>query len=218
MQGVTRTRRQGRSAVVGGAVGLDTGLAALVDEFAHGVLLTTVDARLLHANQVARHELLRGAALGLWKGDFVQGCRPECDRELQVALARTVHGRRSLVRLEAMEGLPLLVAVVPVRTAAGESPRCAVMFSRQGMCDALMLGFYARRYGLTPAEEQVLAVLCEGLSAPQAAKRLQVAVSTVRSHVRSICIKARSNGVRELIVRVAKLPPMCSAIARPALH
>jgi DNA-binding CsgD family transcriptional regulator len=218
MELVAEKGKQGGVAAVAGAAGPESGLAALVDELAHGVLLTTFDARLLHANQVARHELVRGGAIGLWDGGFVQACRPESDRELQSALARSSHGKRSLVYLEAMEGAPLAVAVVPLKPVSGDPARCAVVFSRRSVCDPLMLGFFARRHGLTATEEQVLAVLCEGLSAPQAATRMKVAVSTIRSHVRSICAKTRASGVREIVRRVAVLPPVVPAFPHHAVH
>src|SRR5947208_2195210 len=89
------------------AAGPEGGLAALVDELAHGMVITTEHGRMLHANQAARHELVRAKAIGLWEGALVQACRPECDRELQVAIARAGTGRRSLVQLAALEGPPL---------------------------------------------------------------------------------------------------------------
>lgn len=218
MEVVAEKGKQGGVAAVAGAAGPESGLAALVDELAHGVLLTTADARLIHANQVARHELVRGGVIGLWDGGFVQACRPESDRELQVALTRAGQGRRCLVSLEALEGPALSVAVVPLKPVAGDPARCAIVLPRRSVCDPLMLGFFARRHGLTPTEEQVLAVLCEGLSAPQAARRMNVAVSTIRSHVRSICAKTRASGVREIVRRVAVLPPVAPAFPHPAVH
>lgn len=218
MEVVAEKGKQGGVAAVAGAAGPESGLAALVDELAHGVLLTTADARLIHANQVARHELVRGGVIGLWDGGFVQACRPESDRELQVALTRAGQGRRCLVSLEALEGPALSVAVVPLKAVAGDPARCAIVLSRRSVCDPLMLGFFARRHSLTPTEEQVLAVLCEGLSAPQAARRMNVAVSTIRSHVRSICAKTRASGVREIVRRVAVLPPVAPAFPHPAVH
>jgi DNA-binding CsgD family transcriptional regulator len=41
-----------------------------------------------------------------------------------------------------------------------------------------------------------------------------VAVSTVRSHVRSMCGKTHSHGVRALVGQVAVLPPL----GMPRLH
>ena len=71
-------------------------LAGLLDELAHGVVLTTGTGRMLHANQSARHELARAGALALSDAGAVQACSPECDRELQAAIARAAAGRRSL--------------------------------------------------------------------------------------------------------------------------
>jgi DNA-binding CsgD family transcriptional regulator len=200
------------------AAGLEGSLAAAMDELAHGIVVTTEQGRILHANQAARHELVRAKSIALWEGGLVQACRPECDRELQVAIARAAGGRRSLVHLAALEGPGIAVAVLPIKHAAAEAARCALTFSRASVCDPLMLGFFARRHGITPAEQQVLANLCEGMSAPQIAAQLHVAVSTIRSHVRSICAKTRASGVRELVRRVAVLPPVAPAFPHEAVH
>ena len=218
MELVTREGKQGGGLVADSAAGSPGGLAALMDELAHGVVLATGDGRLLHANQAARQELMRASAICLWQGGVVQACRPEFERELQCAISRAAAGRRSLVHLQALEGPGISVAVLPVRTGAGESPRCALVFSRAEVCDPLMLGFFARRHGITPAEQQVLAILCEGFNAPQIAAQLKVAVSTVRSHVRSLCAKTRTSGVRELVRRVAVLPPVAPLVPKPAFH
>jgi DNA-binding CsgD family transcriptional regulator len=190
------------------------GLAALIDELAHGVVITTEEGRILHANQAARHELVRAKCIALWQGGLVQACRPECDSELQLAIARAAGG---LVHLAALEGPGISVAVVPLKHSAADA-RCALVFSRASVCDPLMLGFFARRHGITPAEHQVLAGLCEGMSAPQIASQLRVAVSTIRSHVRSICAKTRASSVRDLVQRVAVLPPVAPAFPHEAVH
>ena len=220
MELIVQEGKQGGSSghAADSAAGSQGGLAALMDELAHGVVLTSAEGRMLHANQAARHELVRASAIGLWEGGLVQACRPECDRELQSALARASNGRRSLVHLAAMEGPPLVVAVMPVKPHAGEAGRCALVFSRGRVCDPLMLGFFARRHGITPAEELVLASLCDGHSAPEIAQQLKVAVSTVRSHVRSICAKTRTSSVREVVQRVAVLPPVAPAFPHEAVH
>lgn len=209
-------KQAGSGAAEAGACRSD--LAGLLDELAHGVVLTTGTGRMLHANQAARHELARAGALALSDAGAVQACHPECDRELQAAIARAATGRRSLVHLAAPEDRTLVVAVVPVKATAAEGQRCALVFSRPSVCDALMLGFFARKHGITPAEELVLASLCTGSSAPQIAGQLNVAVSTVRSHVRSICAKTRTASVRELVQRVAVLPAVAAAFPHEAVH
>ena len=81
-----------------------------------------------------------------------------------------------------------------------------------------MLCFFARSHSLTATEEHVLGILCQGCSAPQVAAQLKVAVSTVRSHVRSLCAKTRSSGVRELVNRVAVLPPVAPTLRHEVIH
>ena len=195
-----------------------TGLAPLLDELAHGVLLTTIEGRLLHANHAARHELARRRAL-LARGDMLQACSPESARTLLDALARAADGKRSLIELAAGPGPGLTLAVLPIKAQApGSAPRAALLFARASVCESLMLCFFARSHGLTATEEQVLGILCHGLSAPQVARQLNVAVSTIRSHVRSLCAKTRSSGVRELLNRVAVLPPVAQPFRHEPMH
>lgn len=201
----------------GNAAGPAAGLAALMDEFAHPAIVTALDGRLLHANQAGRHELARGRIVALLDG-VVQACRVESDVDLHMALGRAGEGKRSLLQLDATEGAGLPAAILPLKGQAGEPARAAIVFARAAVCDPLMLCFFARRHGLTPTEQQVLGRLCEGLSAPQVAGQLGVAVSTVRSHVRSLCAKTRASGVRDLVGRLAVLPPVAPAFPHEAVH
>ena len=201
-----------------GDAGLGWGLALLMDELAHGVLVTTVEGRLLHANQAARHELGRRRALSI-RDDILQPCMTDSARTLLDALARAAEGKRSLIELAAAEGPGLTLAVLPLKSEAPAGPaRAALLFARASVSDSLMLCFFARNHGLTATEEHVLGILCQGFSAPQAAQQLKVAVSTVRSHVRSLCAKTRSSGVRELVNRVAVLPPVAPPFWHEPMH
>lgn len=183
-------------------------LARLMDELAHGVIVATPQGRLLHTNNAAREQLRRREPLLLRNGQL-DAADPRQTRTLQQALAKAGGGRRSMVGLLASAGWPLNIAVVPLR--AGPQARTTsvgLFLSRGSVCDPLMLCFFARAHGLTNCEEQVLAILCQGYSAPEAAQQLHVAVSTVRSHVRSLCAKTHTNSVRALVTRVAVLPPV----------
>jgi DNA-binding CsgD family transcriptional regulator len=198
--------------------GLGSGLALLMDELAHGVLVATLEGRLLHANQAACHELARRRVLGT-RSNLLQPCTPEGTKALQDALVRVGEGKRCMIELPAAEGPGLTVAVLPLKTEAPHHmPRAALLFSRASVCESLMLCFFARTHGLTATEEHVLRILCQGFSAPQIAQQLKVAVSTVRSHVRSLCAKTRTSGVRELVNRVAVLPPVAPAFWHEPMH
>jgi len=201
-----------------GDTGLGSGLALLMDELAHGVVIATLEGRLVHANQAARHELGRRRAL-CTREDHVQTCMADSASTLANAFARVAEGKRSLIELAAAEGPGLTLAVLPLKSeTAGRPARAALLFARACVSESLMLCFFARSHGLTATEEHVLGILCHGFSAPQIARQLNVAVSTVRSHVRSLCAKTRSSGVRELVNRVAVLPPVAPAFWHEPMH
>lgn len=193
------------------------GLSLVMDELAYGVLLASAKGQLLHANQTARHELARRKILSVHGGqlqttDAAQG------RVLLQALAKAEGGRRSLIALRS-GATRLNVAIVPLRpTRLDEPGAVALILSRASVCDAVMLCFFSRTHGFTPSEEQVLGILCQGYSAPEIAEQLHVAVSTVRSHVRSLCAKTQCNGVRALVGMVAVLPPIGAAHLQDPLH
>jgi DNA-binding CsgD family transcriptional regulator len=190
-------------------------LDLVLDELAYGVAVASAAGELLHANHAARHEL--GAERALWVHHGRLQAQSGADvRVLMDALARASCGKRSLVTLSAKRGASLTLAAVPV--GRGTATQAALLFARPSVCESLMLCFFARSHSLTGAEENVLGILCQGYSAPQTARQLKVAVSTVRSHVRSLCAKTRSSGVRDLVSRVAMLPPVAPTLMTEAMH
>ncbi len=179
----------------------------LMDALAHGVMVVSERGQIVHANQAARTELNRHRVLDSVKGS-VCAITSADGKTLQHALTKAAAGKRSLVTVSG-GGLSLMLAVVPLKPEVdGWESRIALFFARSDVCESGMFGFFARSHGLTQTEEQVLAILCRGLSTPEIAVQLKVAVSTVRSHVRSLCAKTGSSGVRELVNRVAVLPPV----------
>ena len=192
-------------------------LDLVLDELAYGVAVATAAGELLHANQAARHELARRRALWLQHGRLQAPSAADL-RLLHDALAKAATGRRSFVTLPASDGGKLTLAVVPLGRAGEGTGQAALLFGRPSVCESLMLCFFARSHALTAPEEAVLGLLSQGHSAPEVARHLGVAVSTVRSHVRSLCAKTRASGVRELVGRVAMLPPVAPALHCEPLH
>lgn len=194
-------------------------LEPVLDELAYGIAVASANGDLLHANHAARQELSRRRALWQQHGR-IRTRSAEDSQPLLDALAKASAGKRSLLQLQlADDGGRLGVAIVPLRRSReGDPALAALLFPRASVCESVMLCFFARSHSLTPAEEHVLAILCQGHSAPEVARRLQVAVSTVRSHVRSLCAKTRSSGVRELVNRVAMLPPVAPAVLCAPVH
>ena len=80
------------------------------------------------------------------------------------------------------------------RTGAGAEGR------RERACAEL-----ARQAGLSPREEDVLALVCSGYSARHAGEKLGISESTVVSHVTHIYRKAGVSNRQQLVARVAQL-------------
>ncbi len=191
-------------------------LSLLVDELACGVMVTTLDGHALHANHAARTELERSGLLAA-SGDILASCTDDNCRLVHEALCKAAEGKRSLVILSAGNSR-LTLAVVPLRGEPGMHSRAAFIFARAAVHESLMLGFFSRSHNLTVTEEHVLGILCQGYSTPEIAAQMKVAVSTIRSHVRSLCAKTRSRGVRELVNRVAVLPPVAPIVEQDQVH
>ena len=191
-------------------------LALLFDELAHGVLVVNAHGRILHANRAALRELDRRTVLCGERGEL-KVLAPADARQFQAALAKAVHGRRGLIRLMPQEG-GFALALVPLHVQAGiPCERIALYMSRAGVAESGVFGAFARSHRFTRTEEQVLSLLCQCLSTPEIAVQMKVAVSTVRSHVRSLCAKTATGGVRELVNRVAILPPI-APVSLEQLH
>ena len=190
-------------------------LAMLFDQMSHGVVVISPQRHIFHANKAAHDTFDRHGVLYAQHNEL-RTLSPIDGRTLQTALTKASAGLRSLVKLSG-SGMALTLSVVPLLRPAighgatnpeGVCSRIALFFERAAICDSGMFIFFARSHGLTPTEEQVLTLLCRSMSTPDIALELKIAVSTVRSHVRSLCIKTGSKGSRELVNRVATLPPV----------
>jgi DNA-binding CsgD family transcriptional regulator len=188
-------------------------LALLVDELANGVMIVNTQGWILHANRAALSALQRGAGLATTHGGLKLKSTADQSR-LALALGQAVSGKRSLIRLEDAGGSTNLAVVPLTRQSAGPCDRIALLLSREDSCEPSLFAAFAHSHRLTRTEEQVLQLLCRCLSAPEIAIQMKVAVSTIRSHVRSLCAKTATRGVRQLTNLVTALPPLTSAMAR----
>jgi DNA-binding CsgD family transcriptional regulator len=192
-------------------------LSHAMDELACGVIIIDALGKLLHKNLAADAVLARGDSVSIQNGTVTTAHSSDA-RQLNEALAKATAGKRSMIALGALARTT--VAVVPLqRHEAGTQPntpvselRFALMFSRAGVCETLMLSFFSRAHSLTAAEENILGLMCVGLTAPEMAQQLKVGEATVRTHVRNICAKTHSSGVREVVKRLAVLPPLMAAV------
>lgn len=193
-----------------------SGLQGLVtqalDELDYGMAIVDRQGRLLLANHSARRMFDRPDGLCLLQQGRLVARQAAREEPLARAIQSAVlQGRRGMVAV-GDEQRPQTVAVVPL----GDMPVQGVLlvFGKAQMCEPLSVDHYARVHGLTHAEGMVLAALCDGDTPAEVAERFGVAVSTVRSQISAIRQKTRCNSIRELVRRVAVLPPIVPALGR----
>ena len=190
-------------------------LALLVDELAHGVMIVNTQGWILHANRAALGALQRGVGLATSHGGLKLKSVSD-PGSLTQALDQAATGKRSLTRFKGAGGSTNLAAVPLKQQSAGPCDRIALLLSREETCEPTLFASFAQSHRLTRTEKQVLQLLCRCLSAPEIAIQMKVAVSTIRSHVRSLCVKTSSHGVRQLIHLVSALPQLAPTMAASA--
>lgn len=198
-------------------------LALMLDQIDYGVMLVDDAQRLLHANRAARTHLAQQPGLRVTDGALVAD-DPRDQQSLRLAIqAASACGLRRMLTIGG-ETHGLVVAIVPMpRTgddeeegeggagAAATSGGVLVMMSRRAICSELSAQGFARDHGLSSAEVHVLMGLCLGHPPAEIATRQGVALSTVRTQIANIRLKTHSASIRDLVQRVAQLPPMPSA-------
>jgi DNA-binding CsgD family transcriptional regulator len=194
----------------------DSTFTCLLDQFSYGVLIVSAKWHLVSANAAGRRELARRRPFLVEQG--VLGTADEHDTAaVRTALLNANTGKRSLITLSDSNGACLPVAVLPVVANAYHEHGAALILSRATVCDPLMLCFYARSKGMTRTEEVVLGMLGDGKTAPEIAAELRLSTSTVRSHIQSLCKKARATSIRAVMNQLAKLPPLHASVSLFAL-
>ena len=187
----------------------------LLDEIDYGIFVLSAQGKLLYANHAALAHVQSGSPLRIER------------EELALATLRDTHALGSAIRAASAQALRkmMLVGTVPNRLALAVVPgplclgvngptanRVLVMLPRPRLCQPLSTYAFARDHGLSAAESQVLHLLCDGLQPTEIAKVHGVAITTVRTQIANIRVKTDAPSIAELIQRIARLPPICSAL------
>jgi DNA-binding CsgD family transcriptional regulator len=135
---------------------------------------------------------------------------------LHDALAGARRGLRKMLTLdEAARRLSL--AVIPLCLPGQQGmPATLLLMGKRRVCEGLSVQCYAREHGLTSAETRVLEGLCSGLGPRELTEKHGVGMSTVRTQIGSIRTKTGAESIRDLVRRVASLPPMVSILRAAA--
>lgn len=183
----------------------------VLDEVDYGLILVDSGMRIRHANHLARHELARRKHLRSNGGEIAAGST-QLTHQLRAAITQGFQGsRRLLVLGQDEDNLP--VAVIPMHHRLEPNAEVVLLaLSRQPGRENLALTFFAQAMAITPAEEAVLRALCDGMEVYEIAAANHVAVSTVRAQIRSLRNKTNCTSIRQLLHRVATLPPVVPAL------
>jgi DNA-binding CsgD family transcriptional regulator len=190
-------------------------LALMLDEIDHGMVLLLDAHHVVHANHVAISEFDQEHPLQLLGRELRARHSADVAPLHEALAAATQRGLRRLLTL-GRNDQPVSVAVVPLGGAGGGAgdERCGTLlvFGRRRACPELSAQAYARSHDLTQAETAVLQLLCAGDGPNEIAGRHHVAISTVRTQISSIRAKTGTASIRQLVQRVAVLPPLVSAL------
>lgn len=166
----------------------------LVDRLAVGVILLDANARVVFANGAAASRL-EGAKAPVF---LAQTAPPERSERLHDGLDRLLDegedpgGRRSFLvsrlRLDGGEDRPF-----------GGAVTTAILVNDPGSVPAVPEAEMRARYGLTPAEAKLAALLVSDRSLEQAAAELGVKVGTVRTRLKTVFAKTRTNRQASLV-------------------
>lgn len=182
-------------------------LSDAVDRLAKGIVMVDRRGRVLHANAAARR--LGAAGDGLILSGTLSAVDRTSRAQLDAAIRMAADGEGAVpgtgrgIAIPRASGSPVVAHVLPI--LGGERARqlpngAAVVFLAAADEDphdpADML---APVFDLTPAETRVLRQILRNADIPNVARSLDVAESTVRTHVRSLFEKTGVNRVSDLV-------------------
>ena len=187
---------------------------ALLDEIALGLIVCDRYGQLQFVNPAADQELASGCVLSRL-GHSLR-CTGTNSSALDGALRKAAaKGVRQLLTL-ANGGDSLMVAVVPLAMDNGPEPLLMLVLGRRGACSVLGLEMLSGVYGLTLAERRVLCGLVADISPRDIAASGGVSLSTVRTQIASIRTKFGVRNIEGVLIRVAEVPMVPSALRRQA--
>jgi len=190
-------------------------LAGALDELDYGILLLVDDGHAAHVNHAARMEIGDDHPLQILGGSL----RARSGRDvapLHDAIAQaSLRGLRRLLTVG--QGVRRTsLSIVPLAMSDTGQRAVLVVLGKTSMCESLSVQAFARAHGLTSAETRVLTALCGGIAPAEAARRLGVAISTIRTQIGNIRAKTGATSICALIRQVAVLPPLKSVLrSRP---
>ena len=184
-------------------------LAQSLDHVGHGMLVVGEGARVLHANRLAHAALDDQAPLRIECGRLL--ARSAAD---SAALLDALHGatQRGLRRMLTLGSGAHAVTVAVLSLGVVGDGAALVSLPQSRRTQDLAVHSFARLHGFTTAETAVLEGLLAGRRPGDIALAKGVQLSTIRTQIGQLRQKCGAHSIRELLARVAALPPMLALV------
>ncbi len=197
-------------------------LETTLDLLNAGVVLADGDGRIVHANTAAR-SFIEGSALSTANGQM-SARNAQSASELRAAIASAAGGTTSDIPREGFsvlatnpDGRDLAIWVLPLdsglrRDFGGTFAASVALFMRElGDTSSFPAELFIRRYGITPAECQLLVFLTQGFTLADTASTLGISIATARTHIARLLAKTGTESQIHLMrLAISALAPATS--------
>jgi DNA-binding CsgD family transcriptional regulator/PAS domain-containing protein len=196
-------------------------LGATLDSLSIGVVIVAEEARILQANVAASLMFNDGGPI-LSSGGKLSATAPEATAELRRAIEIARSDETSIgnvgigVALPMEDGERAIAHVLPlargdIRTRLVAQGTAAIFVTRENAGPPASYAAIASTFGLTPAEARLLERLAQGQTLAEAAKALNIAETTAKTHLAHLFEKMGISRQADLVALVARLiPPLQS--------
>ena len=195
------------------------GLEALMERLPLGLLFFDTAGRLLHANARARKLAARpahGALRALLRAPVLAG---GADARLRALFQQSLRGLSGCAELPG--GLLLVTLAIGDLAALGlghAAPGVAWVVMERGLDSGAAVALARQAYRLSPSETELLLALMRGQTPRDFADARGSRISTVRTHMRALLAKTRTQRQQDLVALVARLMLLTPAQVGGALH
>jgi DNA-binding CsgD family transcriptional regulator len=180
----------------------------LLDQVGCGICVVDESMQLVYSNFRARE--MRFARWFTDSGRLEMKAGDTGALQMRAAIASALFGKASI--LQTFEsGNCVVVALSPIDMEHHE--RAVLITSeRVHLLQSATFQIYAKALRLTPKEIAVLVELTRGREPKVVAHDMNLSIETVRSHIKALLGKASAGSLRELLLRVATLPPIVATV------
>jgi DNA-binding CsgD family transcriptional regulator len=179
-------------------------LCAAYDELALAILILSINGRILFANLAAKTMIENSWPIRALDG-HIQAIEPRANAQLKKAiesLSRAdgeAYEHEFCLATSSAQREGAIGCMRLLQSLSGGEPAIALFITETGQKSHYGLHGFADTYGLSKAEARTLKALVETQTPANAAIRLNVAISTVKSHIRKIFQKTNTSRQTELL-------------------